>query len=175
MSFVMRIELDKLKENGGRFAQVYEITELPLEDVQIRLVEPVEVEGRIRRDGSEVKVQGNLKTRLEALCDRCLRPVDLAIATGFSERYVQAVSWAADEQHELQAEDLNVAVFDGLAIELDDLVREELLLAVPSTVLCREDCKGLCPVCGIDRNMSNCECENHNIDSRWQGLSELKM
>ena len=55
---------------------------------------------------------------------------------------------ATEEQHELQAEDLNLAVFDGEAIELDDLVREEILLAVPGHVLCSEECKGCVPICG---------------------------
>jgi uncharacterized protein len=109
------------------------------------------------------------------MCGRCLQPVQLPIATEFKERFVRAVSWAAEEQHELQAEDLNVAVFDGEGIELDDLVREELLLALPANVLCREDCRGLCPTCGIDRNLSDCQCESEEGDSRWQALKELQM
>ena len=171
----MRIELDKLEEQGGKFAQVYEANELPLEDAEVRLVEPAEVRGRIRRAGKEVELQGKLHTKLEAVCGRCLQPVELPITTEFKERFVRTVSWAAEEQHELQAEDLNIAVFDGEGIELDDLVREELLLALPVNVLCREDCKGLCPVCGSDRNLRDCQCENDGVDSRWQKLKELQM
>jgi uncharacterized protein len=171
----MRIELDKLEEQGGKFAQVYEANELPLDEPDIRLVEPAEVSGRIHRDGKEVELRGRLHTKLEVVCGRCLQPVELPLATEFKERFVRAVSWAAEEQHELQAEDLNLAVFDGEGIELDDLVREELLLAVPVSVLCREDCQGLCPICGIDRNLSSCECQSSEIDSRWEKLKELQM
>jgi uncharacterized protein len=171
----MRIELDKVDGQGGKFAQVYETTELPLEDTEVRLVEPAEVRGRIRRTGREVELQGKLQTKLETVCGRCLQPVELPISTEFNERFVRAVSWAAEEQHELQAEDLNIAVFDGEGIELDDLVREELLLALPVSVLCREDCKGLCPVCGIDRNRNNCQCEIDEVDSRWHKLKDLQM
>jgi len=170
----MRLELDKLEEEGGKFARVYETNELPL-DSEVRLVGPAEVRGRIRRDGKEVELRGKLDTKLEVMCGRCLQPVQLPIATEFKERFVRAVSWAAEEQHELQAEDLNVAVFDGEGIELDDLVREELLLALPANVLCREDCRGLCPTCGIDRNLSDCQCESEERDSRWQALKELQM
>jgi uncharacterized protein len=170
----MRLELEKLEEEGGKFARVYETNELPL-DSEITLVEPAEVRGRIRRDGKEVELRGKLDTKLEVVCGRCLQPVQLPIATEFKERFVRAVSWAAEEQHELQAEDLNVAVFDGEGIELDDLVREELLLALPANVLCREDCRGLCPTCGIDRNLSDCQCESGEGDSRWQALKELQM
>jgi uncharacterized protein len=171
----MRIELDKLESPGGKFAQVYEVNELPLDDTGVQLVEPAEVSCRVRRDGQDVVLQGRLTTKLAAECGRCLRPVEMPIATEFNEKFVRAVTWAAEEQHELLPEDLNISVFDGEGIELDDLVREELLLAVPVNVLCREDCKGLCPTCGIDRNLSNCQCESNEVDSRWQKLKELPM
>jgi uncharacterized protein len=171
----MRIELDKLKEHGGKFERLYDTNELPLDDPEVRLVEPAEVSGRVRREGTEVALSGQLQAKLEVVCGRCLQPVELPISADFSERFVRTVSWAAEEQHELQPEDLNISVFDGEGLELDDLVREELLLAVPVNVLCRDDCKGLCPSCGIDRNLSQCQCEAEEIDSRWQKLKELQM
>ena len=171
----MRIELDKLEEKGGKFARIYEANELPLDEPDIRLVGPAEVSGRIQRAGKEVELRGQLHTKLEVVCGRCLKPVELPLATEFKERFVRAVSWAPEEQHELQAEDLDLAVFDGEGIELDELVREELLLAVPVNVLCREDCQGLCPTCGIDRNLSSCQCQSNEIDSRWEKLKELQM
>jgi uncharacterized protein len=171
----MRIELDKLEKHGGKFVHVYQVSELLLDDAAVRLVEPGEVSGRVRLDGKEVELRGKLRAKLEVVCGRCLTPVELPVSSEFNERFVRAVSWAAEEQHELLPEDLNIAVFDGAAIELDDLVREELLLAVPVNVLCGPDCKGLCPVCGVDRNVSGCQCENREHDSRWQKLKELQM
>jgi uncharacterized protein len=171
----MRIELDKLEERGGKFERLYEANQLPLDDPEVRLVEPAEVSGRIRRKGADVELRGQLHTKLEVPCGRCLQPVELPISTEFNERFVRTISWAAEEQHELGAEDLNISVFDDEGIELDALVREEILLAVPVNVLCREDCQGLCPLCGIDRNMDNCQCDNDEVDSRWQKLKELQM
>ena len=104
-----------------------------------------------------------------------MKPVELVIQSKFAERFVPAVSWGAEAQHELTEEDLNLSVFDGEAIELDDLVREEILLETPGHVLCGENCKGLCPVCGIDRNLGNCQCDTSEVDSRWQKLKELQM
>ena len=170
----MRIELDGLEEQGGKFSRVYEVDELPLDDEEVRLVEPAEIQGRARRVWTEVELRGRVSAKLEVPCGRCLNPVEVPISTGFTERFVRAVSWAADEQHELQEEDLNLAVFDGEAIELEDLVREEILLAIPAQVLCREECKGLCPTCGIDRNAGSCQCEDSNGDSRWEKLKELQ-
>jgi uncharacterized protein len=170
----MRIELDKLEKDGGRFSRTYEIGELSFDDDELRLIETAEIRGRVGRKGQEVELRGELAGKIGAVCDRCLQPVEIPVRSRFRERFVPAVGWRAEPQHELQEEDLNLAVFDGEAIELDDLVREELLLAVPAHVLCREDCKGLCPVCGIDRNRSSCQCETGETDSRWEGLENLR-
>jgi uncharacterized protein len=170
----MRIELDRLEDQNGKFSRVYSADELHLDVEEIRLIEPAEVSGHARRRGKEVELRGKLQAQVEVVCGRCLQPVAVPIRTDFTERFVGAVSWAADEHHELLEEDLNLAVFDGEAIELDELVREEILLALPANVLCREDCRGLCPSCGIDRNLSPCQCETKEIDSRWQKLKELQ-
>jgi len=170
----MRIELDRLEELGGKFSQAYDVDSLPLGEEDVRLMEPAEVRGRIKRSGQEVELRGELRAKIESVCSRCLQPVELPIHAEFAERFVPAVSWGAEEQHELQEEDLNLAVFDGEAIELNDLVREEILLAMPVQVLCRADCKGLCPTCGIDRNTSDCQCAGVDVDSRWDKLKDLR-
>lgn len=170
----MRIELDNL-ENGGEFAHIYQPGDLTLDDEsEIKLIAPAEIRGRIRRKGDEVGLQGRLSATVEAACARCLKPVALPMAAQLSERFVPAVSWRSEEQHELSEEELDLAVFNGEAIELDELVREEILLAIPAQVLCSENCKGLCPVCGLDRNLNSCECEARQIDSRWNALKDLR-
>jgi len=170
----MRIEIEKLEESGGRFAQTYR--ELPFDEAELQLLEPVEVEGRVRRkQDREIELNGRLRTRVSVPCARCLKPVALPIEERFTERFVPAVAWRDEEQHELDQEDLNLAVFDGEGIELDDLVKEEILLAVPHQILCRTDCQGLCPVCGLDRNESTCECETKAVDSRWEKLKDLRL
>ena len=171
----MRIEPDKLKEIGVRFSHVYQVGELLLGEKDAQMAGPAEVQGTIDRRGNEVELRGSLRAKIDVPCGRCLQPVAVAVNTEFQERFTPAVSWRAEPQHELSEEDLNLSVFDGEAIELNDLVREEILLAMPGHVLCREDCKGLCPICGIDKNLSSCQCETKEIDSRWQKLKELQM
>ena len=171
----MRIELERLEELGGRFSQIYETSALPFDEADLRLVEPIKVHGRARRKNGEVEVRGNLQTSVTVPCGRCLKPVELPIDVKFTERFVPRVSWRDEEQHELREEDLDLAVFAGDAIELDDLVTEEILLAIPGHVLCSEGCKGLCPVCGVDRNLESCDCESKEVDSRWDKLKELSL
>ncbi len=170
----MRIEIEKLEEFGGKFSKIYEVDRLPLDETDVRLVAPARITGRMRRDGYELELRGELKTEVEIACGRCLQPVRLPIATELDERFVSSVTWRDEEQHELRMEDLNLAIFNGEAIDLDELVREQILLAVPGHVLCRDDCKGLCAVCRADRNFTSCQCEEKQIDSRWQKLKELR-
>ena len=169
----MRLELENLGKDAS-FAHTYAPNELPLEEWDLRLVEPARVEGRVRRKGEEAQVIGTLTTTVETPCARCLKPVLIPIKAEFFERFVRAVSWRNEEQHELASEDLNLSVFDGETIDLDDLVREEIDLAAPVQAFCREDCKGLCPVCGIDWNLKACECGTQEIDSRWEKLKDLR-
>ena len=79
-----------------------------------------------------------------------------------------------EEGAEVAEEDLDVFPFDGERIDLEPLFREQFVLAVPYAPLCREDCKGLCPQCGIDRNTGTCTCEKP-IDPRLAALKGLKM
>jgi uncharacterized protein len=64
-------------------------------------------------------------------------------------------------------------VFDGEAIDVDEIVKEQILLAVPTRMLCREDCKGICPECGADKNTGECNCVTDEIDPRWAALKDL--
>ena len=169
----MRLELENL-EKEQRFAHTFQPNELSVEDSDLRLIGPAEISGRIRRKGDEVELVGQLQTKFETVCARCLKPVTIPLAAHFDERFATAVSWGAEEQHELASEDLNLSVFDGEAIDLSQLVREQLLLAKPAQVLCREDCQGLCPVCGADMNINACECEAQQVDSRWEKLKDLQ-
>ena len=170
----MGLELEKLEEVGGRFARVYEPQQLVLEDSELELAAPAEVHGRVARRNGEAELTGELHAKIRISCARCLKPVELPIDVEFTERFVRAVSWRDEEQHELQQADLNLSVFDGASIDLDDLVKEEITLAVPAQALCRENCKGLCPVCGADRNVQSCSCEAIEVDTRWAKLKNLR-
>jgi len=169
----MRIELEKLEESG-KFSRTYEIDQLAFDEYELRLIEPVSVEGRIRRKAEEVELRGKLHTKVAVACGRCLKSVELPIDVEFAERFTPAVSWKDEEQHELSEKDLNLAAFDGEAIELDDLVREEIILALPGHVLCDGACRGLCPTCGADLNAASCDCTSKQIDSRWEKLKDLR-
>jgi uncharacterized protein len=173
----MRIDVERLREAGEPFAHTYAPEELALGDESVRLTSEVKVAGRVSRKGEQVRLRGDVSTAVEARCDRCLRPVTLPVEVGFDARYVPAEgdgAEAGEEAAELKEDDLSFSVYEGDAVDVDELVREQVLLALPTRLLCRDECKGLCPVCGADLNRETCACEQKEVDPRWAALAALK-
>ena len=169
----MRIELAGLENGKGTFAHAYAPGELVLEDERLRLLVPPTISGQARLKGNRVEVSGRLAARVQLECDRCLKPIELPLDSRFKLEYVTAADYQAQQAVELTEEDLDLSVFDGEVIDVDELVTEELLLAIPDQVLCNDNCKGICPVCGKDRNAVECNCETQEVDPRWAGLKKL--
>lgn len=171
----MRIEIDRLEKGSGTFAHTYEAGEIVLDEEHARLTRQPEIKGRVSTKGHEVSVAGHLSAEAEVDCDRCLKSVSVPVEADFDVTYVPASDYIdAAEAAELQEEDLTQAVFDGEAIDIDDLVREQVLLAIPTRALCAEDCKGLCPTCGADRNAEDCACQTSQTDPRWAALEKIR-
>ena len=169
----MRIEIDSLEGTAGAFAHVYGTGELDFNDDRVRLIEPPEISGRMVRKGNQVLLNGRLSALTQVDCDRCLKAVDVLVRTEFNLQYVTATDYKSAHAAELEESDLALSIFDGEAIDIDEIVREQVLLAVPTRSLCREDCNGFCPVCGADRNLKECGCRAGDSDPRWAGLKEL--
>jgi uncharacterized protein len=85
----------------------------------------------------------------------------------------QAVNSGPDEA-EMQDKDAEIAFYEGDGVELEDILREQVLLAVPIKTVCREECKGLCPQCGKNLNTGECQCEPVAGDPRWDALKGLR-
>ena len=169
----MRVELASLERQGGKFAHNYQPGELDLNEERVIVVAPPRVTGRIQLSDAKVTVRGEATAELQLECDRCLNSVSIPVATSFEVEYVTPDTYQAGPAAELLDEDLSLSIFDGEVIDIDELVREQLLLALPAQILCREDCKGLCPECGGDRNQADCKCQEPEIDPRWAGLKEI--
>ncbi|PYS91868.1 MAG: hypothetical protein DMF64_11060 [Acidobacteria bacterium] len=170
----MRIEIEQLTEAGTPFAHTYTPDELALEDERARLRAEARVVGRASRKRQRAHVRGTIETELEIACDRCLAPLAVPVKAEFDVSYDPPGVEAETDSAELQAEDLDTTVYTGESLDLDELVREQILLALPTRSLCREACQGLCPTCGVNLNTQTCKCEQKEIDPRWAGLAALK-
>jgi uncharacterized protein len=171
----LRIEVENLTAAATPFEHTYRAEELDLEEEGARVSADAAVRGGATRKGEQVRLRGEIKTEVELLCDRCAAPERAPLAVEFDTSFIpQEVEAVKAENVELQAEDLILSSYEGDAVDLDELVREQILLALPSRHLCREDCKGLCAKCGADLNAGACSCAQGEVDPRWAALAELK-
>ena len=170
----MRIELVDLENGKGEFAHVYQSEDLSLGDERASLCGPVSISGKIRQAGTEVFVTGQVEACIQVDCDRCLKPIQLPVKSDFSLEYITGSEYESTRTAELTDELMSVSVFDGQSIDVDEIVKEQVLLLVPTRTLCRKDCKGFCPTCGAaDKNGGDCGCSEVEIDPRWAGLKDL--
>lgn len=171
----MRIDVESLTEERKPFAHTYRPEEIELDDETARLTSDAAVEGRASRKGEEVRVSGHVKAEAEVLCDRCLAAIRTPLEVEFDTSFIPREKAALRAENvELLSEDMGLAAFDGGELDVDELVREQILLALPTRRLCSEECKGLCPKCGADLNAGQCSCEQGEVDPRWSALAGWK-
>jgi len=127
-----------------------------------------------KQDVEDIRLVGNLAGQFESGCARCLEPVRQTVGRDFDLIYRPlGVDRRADEVSISEAE-TEIGYYQGDGLLLEDVLREQVLLAVPVRALCREDCKGLCPHCGCNLNVEPCHCEQRPGDPRWEALSEIR-
>ncbi len=139
-----------------------------------RLTDKAVFAGEISRNGTKTHVRGRIETKVETDCVRCLEPVAKDIDIEFEDIFIDATEEPTDDEIELGVDQLDESLITGDKIDMAEVIREQLILATTETVLCKEDCKGLCPKCGGNRNLIDCKCAHEEIDPRWAALKNLK-
>ena len=112
--------------------------------------------GRLEQAGDEYLLRGALRGGLLTQCVRCLEPATLALDVPVTLTFVESEAPTGKEEDEDGEED--VITFEDGTIDVRPEIRDELLLALPMGPLCREDCAGICPTCGGNRNLTPCDC-----------------
>jgi uncharacterized protein len=115
-----------------------------------------------RGDDDTIHVRGRLHADVALSCGRCLEGFTLGLDQELDLFYLAHEAGQQEEEDEVELSDRDVVVayYEGDRLDLGDVIREQLLLAVPLSRVCREDCQGLCPSCGINRNQQKCSCPN---------------
>jgi uncharacterized protein len=127
-----------------------------------------------RQDVEDIRLVGKLNTQIEVACARCLDPVVHKVDREFDLLYrPQGVDRRGEEVSISEAE-TEIGYYQGEGLLLEDALREQILLATPVKMVCREDCKGLCPSCGRNLNQEQCECERRAGDPRWEALGDIR-
>jgi len=143
------------------------------------------LKGRATKLGRKVLVQARATVPLKGICKRCLKPVSLDEQVDLVRSYVPADQLRRGHEHRGESDDASSASFDpetvdeepyeGKELDLKPAVREQILLQIPGSPLCGEDCKGLCPKCGRDLNDGDCGCDRTVLDPRWAALKGIQL
>jgi uncharacterized protein len=155
--------------SGERYERIYLLEFAPIVQggQEYTVLVPDGVHVMVDRVTGGYLVKVALDAKVYGPCARCL---DEAVVEVHAEQQEFAPT-AKDGWEETEASDF----IKDLMVDVDSLAREALILALPSQVVCREDCKGLCGVCGLDLNRDSCHCADEKSDERWSRLKDLKL
>lgn len=149
---------------------VWEKSSIPSGSEEIPCLEPWKIQGELLNiGGAVIEFNGSVDTRLMMSCDRCMKPVAVPLHVDIQQRFAKDQASDVDTPDQ----DMDILPMENDRIDLEETILHEVQLGVPMKVLCKEDCKGLCPICGQDLNEGQCDCEEDNRDPRWEALKGL--
>jgi uncharacterized protein len=141
---------------------------------EVKQSEPLEANATAELLEGQIRVTGELRTRIEMVCARCLEPVIEEVHRDFDLFYQPLLKGTPNDEERLKDDDTEIGFFEGEGLFLADVLKEQVLLSLPMKVICQSDCRGLCPHCGANLNQEQCRCERHTSDPRLAPLARLK-
>jgi len=164
---VLALNIAHLDEGHSSLIRQVTPAELELENDDV-FISPIDVRFEIDKVGHEFYVKANINTKAHLLCDRCTEPYD--------ENIDESVRIVITTDSDLGNREQDIYPINTSSTEIDvtESIKETLLVSLPVKRLCKTDCKGLCPVCGINLNFETCSCKTEKIDPRWEALKKLR-
>jgi uncharacterized protein len=170
----MQIHLDKVGVEPSVWQERLNIDAASLDSVELTGLGEIEWSGRIRLEGSGYPFEARAEYEQSVVCVRCLTPIVEKVSSEIRLLVLNRAPETVEGEVELSSEELEVLFWPEEILDTDTILREQLQLNVPMRALCKEECLGLCPVCGTNRNESNCDCETTPVDPRWEVIRGLK-
>jgi uncharacterized protein len=162
-----------LKSPTGDTRTVVVEGRLDLAEPDARIVAPVNGEAWLIREPTGVLAQVRLTARIATACARCLAPMEHELDVEFTESFYPSVYMPGGPQVQIDEDTDPATLIDELhVLDLTEVTRQAVILALPVSPVCRPDCRGLCPTCGADLNEGPCGCERPS-DPRWDALRGL--
>ena len=169
----MFIALEQLQEEPVRFEESFAPDQMEYATEGLRQVAALQVKGIATLLEREIHIRGTLATQLELECARCLDPVVQRVKRDFDLYYRSLKDSPAQDELAVPRGEEELGFYSGEGLLLEDVAKEQVLLSLPMRSVCRADCKGLCPHCGINRNRETCTCAEPARDFRWEVLKKL--
>jgi len=169
----VKIDLSKIESEPTRFAETIGFDNDRLDPTGCIGPMEVRLEGIVRPTGGRYLVTGQTSANGQLSCGRCLEPVAWRMDSNFDVEMALVDDAPLDPELALDEADLDVVFLEEPILDLEELAFEQFLLELPIRILCSEECAGLCPRCGGNRNVEGvCKCEPE-VDQRWAALGEL--
>ena len=166
----MLISVEELKLHPVSVSETYLVGALDYHTTDFRQSFRLKVRGTAELLGPDIRFRGHLGTKVESTCARCLVKVEIPVESDFDLTYQPMAAIAREEDVQVPAEDLEVGFYTGPGIEVADVVTEQVNLFMPMQVVCSPECRGLCPVCGANRNLEACKCSEAPSESPFASL-----
>jgi uncharacterized protein len=175
---VLFFNLRELELRKIQFDEDFPAGEIDFDSNQLRQVGPLHAVGvaeLLNNTLGEIRVRGSVRVEIEMDCDRCLEPVRYQMDREF-DLYYRPAPEPGDVPHEfaIDAGETEIGYYEGLGLDLADVLREFVLLSLPMRLVCREACAGICPTCGKNRNTGPCNCVEEQVNERWSALRDWK-
>ncbi len=167
----MWITVEELREHAVRFDESFAPGTIDYLTEGLQQLRPLKIRGSASLLGAEIEIRGALATAIGYQCARCLDPVEHAVDLKFDLVYRPITSITRGDEFEVPHGEEEIGFYHEGRLLLEDVAKEQVLLSLPMKVLCSPDCRGLCPVCGINLNRETCTCARRT-DPRWGGLRE---
>ena len=172
----MFLNIKEMEVRRIQFDESFEPGKMDFSDTGLRQVTPIHAVGSAQllgNTGGEIRIQGRYSGTLETDCDRCLALASFPLDRSFDLFYRPPLANLESDEVKIDEGEAEIGFYEGLGLELADVIKEQILLALPMQRVCREDCKGICPVCGDNRNEAPCDCHVKPADDRWTALKNL--
>jgi uncharacterized protein len=166
----MFLSIKEMEVREVRFEETFQPAEIDFSGDGVRQASPLRSEGvaeLLANTDGEVRIKGRLTVCMESECDRCLAQAQFPLDATFDLFYSPTGSITAEEEVAIDEGEAEMGFYEGAGMELEDILREQILLLLPMQRVCSDDCKGICPVCGGNRNETSCDCRIKASDDRW--------
>lgn len=161
-----------------RFDEVFPPGNVDFPDLGVRQVGPLRAWGEAELldalGAREIRLRGKMEGEVEICCARCLEPTRLPISASLDLFYRPMTTLAAGAEVAISTDETEVGFYESGGLELAEIVREQVMIQLPMRAICVEDCRGICPLCGKNRNREACRCQETLSDTRWEALRNWK-
>jgi uncharacterized protein len=161
-----------------RFDETFEAGQVDFSGEDLEQESPLKAEWVaevLANSDGEVRIQGRYTVVMSAQCDRCLQQARFPLEKSFDLFYQPMSVIAREEEVEIDEGEAEIGFYENDGLELEDILREQVLLALPMQRVCSDGCRGICPVCGKNRNEVRCDCKIESADDRWGALRRLEL